>query len=117
SANLRASSGFWATIKLSLVKEMSRQVDWSNDPPCVAEEGGVVGCGEAGVGELEDGVCRDVEPDGDLPVEQPAVMTAMATIPATILWFSLTGHSFAPGDLSCCRHHTGNLTCQTRMEK
>ena len=45
-----------ATMRLSLVKEMSRQVDWSSDPVCaVAEDGvevGVAGCDEAAVAEL-----------------------------------------------------------------
>jgi hypothetical protein len=82
-----------------LVKEMSRQVDWSIDPPCAEEEGGVVGCDEVGVGELgcvpdglEDGVWVDVEPDGDVPLEHPAVITATATMPATVNLFSRTGH-------------------------
>jgi hypothetical protein len=42
-----------ATIKLSLVKEMSRQVDWSSGAACAEDAGGVVDCDEAAVGELD----------------------------------------------------------------
>jgi hypothetical protein len=62
---------------------MSRQVASSNDPP-----GPDVGCDEVGVCEpvcvadgLDDGDWLCVEFDGDAPLEHPAVITAVATIP------------------------------------
>jgi hypothetical protein len=94
-----------ATIKLSLAKEMSRQVDWSSDPLCAEDEGGVVGCDDVAVGELvcvsdglADGVCCDVESDDDVLFEHPAVITATATIPAIVNRFSRTGRSFVRED-------------------
>ncbi|OBF60803.1 hypothetical protein A5787_18730 [Mycobacterium sp. 852002-50816_SCH5313054-b] len=76
---------------------MSRQVDSSNDAPGV-EEGGATGCDELGCvpAGFEDDGWFDVEPDGDVPLEHPDVVTANATIPAIANRFNRTGHSFAP---------------------
>ena len=107
SADLRALSGFDATIRLSLANETSRQVDWSSGAAGAEDEGGVAGCDEAVVGELDADVSLDVEADGVLPLEQPAVMTAMATIPVIAVRFSRTRNSFARRSI-CCTHLTGN---------
>jgi hypothetical protein len=102
SADLRALSGLPASIKSSLAKSMSMQVDSSIGPPC-AEEGAVVDCDEVGVGKLgcvpdglEDGGWFDVVPDGDVPLEHPAVITARATTPAIENRFSRIERSFGP---------------------
>lgn len=87
---------------MSLVNEMSRQVDWSSGPPCAEGGEGVAGCDEAELAELGDGVCRDVSPDGDLSLEQPAATTAKAATAATVIGVILTGHSFCPRWDLCC---------------
>jgi hypothetical protein len=90
---------------------MSRQVDWSSgaagaeDVWDVGGAGDVVGCDEAAVGEVD--VSLDVEADGALPLEQPAVITEMVTIPASAHRFNRTRRSFARQTI-CCRHLTGN---------
>lgn len=75
---------------------------------------GGVACDEFGAGELdcvadglEDAVWLDVEPDEDVWLEHPAVMIAMAIVPASVVRFNRTGHSFASKSV-CCTHHTGN---------
>jgi hypothetical protein len=93
SAYLRASSVFDATIRLSLAKEMSRQVDWSSGAACADDEGGVVGCDEAAVVDVDVDAWLDVELDVVLPLEQPAVMTAVVIIPAIAIRFSRTRYS------------------------
>ncbi|KLO33968.1 hypothetical protein ABW17_27420 [Mycobacterium nebraskense] len=78
------------------MKEMSRQVDWSNDPACVGDEGGAVSGDEADAWELEDGVWLDEEADGDVPFEHPLVTIAMATTPANVVRSSRIGGSSVP---------------------
>jgi len=93
SANRRASSDFWATIKLSFAKEMSRQVDWSSGP--WAAEDGVVADDEADG--VDDGVALGSESDGDVPLEQPAATITAATIVARGIRCSRIGHPFTFG--------------------
>ncbi|NTY58849.1 hypothetical protein [Mycolicibacterium sphagni] len=100
SAFARALSALVATIRLSLAKPMSRQVESSN-APAAGEAGAadavvvVVTELDCAAEELAEGDWADVDPEDESLLEHPAAINATAMSPAIENRFSIIGTSIA----------------------